>query len=183
MTSIVRIFSPVISIISAYRAPPPGATTIPGVPFRSIGVANRVRAVKARAPLATALDPRASTGLRSGAGTGPFYAVLAFLTVIAGICMYLANEGYERATASNAWATLGVGLAIVALLLGVSANRIVERKWINVVKSAQGFERTDQGTGMAAVLAKAEKINIVTTIVLGLALICVVLSRTVTSNL
>jgi hypothetical protein len=33
------------------------------------------------------------------------------------------------------------------------------------------------------VLAKAEKINIVTTIVLGLALICVVLSRTVTSNL
>ena len=166
MTSIVRIFSPVISIISAYRAPPPGATTIPGVPFRSIGVANRVRAVKARAPLATALDPRASTGLRSGAGTGPFYAVLAFLTVIAGICMYLANEGYER----------------VALLLGVSANRIVERKWINVVKSAQGFERTDQGTGMAAVLAKAEKINIVTTIVLGLALICVVLSRMVTSN-
>ena len=67
MTSIVRIFSPVISIISAYRAPPPGATTIPGVPFRNIGVANRVRAAKARAPLATAVDPRASTGLRSGA--------------------------------------------------------------------------------------------------------------------
>ena len=116
-------------------------------------------------------------------GTGPFYAVLAFLTVIAGICMYLANEVYERATASNVWATLGVGLAIVALLLGASANRIAERKWINVVKSAQGFERTDQGTGVAAVLAKAEKINIVTTIVLGLALICVVLSRTVTNNL
>ena len=67
MTSIVRIFSPVISIISAYRAPPPGATTIPGFPFRNIGVANRVRAAKARAPLATAVDPRASTGLRSGA--------------------------------------------------------------------------------------------------------------------
>src|SRR5262249_39704505 len=39
-------------------------------------------------------------------GTGPFYAVLAFLTVITGIWMYLANGVYVSASGSNVWATL-----------------------------------------------------------------------------
>jgi hypothetical protein len=109
-------------------------------------------------------------------GTGPFYAVLAFLTVIAGVWMYLANEVYKSASASNAWATLSVGLAILAFLLGASANRIAERKWVNVVKNVRGSATTDQGTEVAAVLAKAEKTNVMTTIVLWGALICLVLS-------
>lgn len=38
---------------------------------------------------------------------------------------------------------------------------------------------TDQVTELAAVVAKAEKTNVITTIILGLARICVVLSRIV----
>ncbi len=68
-------------------------------------------------------------------GTGLFYAVLAFLTVIAGLWTYFANGIYQLASASNLWATLAVGLAIIALLLGASANRIAERKWVNAVKN------------------------------------------------
>jgi len=115
-------------------------------------------------------------------GTGLFYAVLAFLTVIAGLWTYFANGIYQSASASNLWATLAVnlwatlavGLAIVALLLGASANRIAERKWVNAVKNANESTTTEQ---VAAVLAKAEQTNVITTIVLGLALVCVVWSR------
>jgi hypothetical protein len=112
-------------------------------------------------------------------GTGPFYAVLAFLTVITGIWMCLANRVYASASASNVWAALGVGLAILALLLGASANRIAERKWVNVVKNVRGSAATGEGAEVTAVLAKAERTNAMTTIVLGLALLCVVLSRVV----
>jgi hypothetical protein len=74
---------------------------------------------------------------------------------------------------------LGVGLAILALLLGASANRIAERKWVNVVKKVRGSAATGEGAEVTAVLAKAERTNAMTTIVLGLALLCVVLSRVV----
>ena len=107
-------------------------------------------------------------------GTGLFYAVLAFLTVIAGLWTYFANGIYQLASASNLWATLAVGLAIIALLLGASANRIAERKWVNAVKNVNESTTTEQ---VAAVLAKAEQTNVITTIVLGLALVCVVWSR------
>src|SRR5262249_40607100 len=75
---------------------------------------------------------------------------------------------------------LGVGLAILALLLGASAYRIAERKWLNVVKNVRGSAATAERAEVTAVLAKAEKTNAMTTIVLGLALLCVVLSRAVT---
>jgi hypothetical protein len=73
----------------------------------------------------------------------------------------------------------GVALAILALTLGASANRIAERKWIRAVQNVRTSAMTDQRTELAAVLAKAEKTNVMTTMILGLALICVVLSRMV----
>jgi hypothetical protein len=112
-------------------------------------------------------------------GTGPFFAACALLTVFAGVWMYFANETYESTSASNVWATLGVGLAGLALLLGASANRIAERGWVNVVKSMPGPSMADQRSEVASVIARAEWINVTTTIVLGLALLCVVISRAV----
>jgi hypothetical protein len=113
-------------------------------------------------------------------GTGPFYAVLAFLTVIAGIWMYLANGVHQSGSADNVWVSVAVGLAILALLLGASANRMAERKWVNVVRNVRGSATEEQGIDVTTALAKAEKTNVMTTLVLGLALICVVLSRTMT---
>jgi hypothetical protein len=113
-------------------------------------------------------------------GTGPFYAVLAFLTVIIGIWMYVATGVYRSTNASNLWVTLSVGLAILALLCGASANRIAERKWVNAVKSVRETAATEQGSEVAAVLVRVEKTNVVTTIVIGLALISMILSRIVT---
>ena len=107
-------------------------------------------------------------------GTGPFYAVLAFLTVIAGVWLYLA----ESASATNVWISLGVILAILALVLGASANRIAERKWVNAVNNVRGS--AEQGAEVVAALAKAARTNVITTIVIGLALVCVILSRIVT---
>lgn len=104
-------------------------------------------------------------------GTGPFYAVLAFLTVATGMWMYVAG-------ARGVWTTLSVGLAILALFLGASANRIAERKWVHLVGTIRGSATGDQGSDVATAIAKAERVNVVTTVVLGLALLCVVLSRT-----
>jgi uncharacterized membrane protein len=108
-------------------------------------------------------------------GTGPFYAGLALLTVAAGIWMYVADGLYEPTNAGNLWMTLAVGLAILALLRGASANRLAERRWVNAVRNVQA--PSDNESDLATVLAKARKINITTTIVLGLALISLVLAR------
>ena len=43
MISMAWILSPKMSIVSASRARPPGATKIPGTPFRSMGLATRAR--------------------------------------------------------------------------------------------------------------------------------------------
>jgi hypothetical protein len=94
--------------------------------------------------------------------------------------MYVATGVYRSTNASNLWVTLSVGLAILALLRGASANRIAERKWVNAVKSFRETAATEQGSEVAAVLARVEKTNVMTTIVIGLALISMILSRIVT---
>ncbi|WP_026872025.1 hypothetical protein [Inquilinus limosus] len=71
-------------------------------------------------------------------GAGPFYAVLAFLTVITGVSMLLVEGMYRLASSSDLWGSLSVGLTALALVLGASANRIAERKWIDAVKTAEG---------------------------------------------
>lgn len=90
-----------------------------------------------------------------------------------------ASGVFESASARNIGMTLGVALAILALLLGASANRIAEGNWIRAVNNVGTSAMTDQVTELAAVVAKAEKTNVITTIILGLAHICVVLSRIV----
>ena len=110
-------------------------------------------------------------------GTGPFYAVLAFATVMAGIWMYVTSELYPSASASNVWATLSLAFAILALSLGASANRIAERKWVKTVKHDQTSTSADQDAELVAAFFQAEKVNIMSTAVLGIALICLVLSR------
>lgn len=57
------------------------------------------------------------------------------MTVIVGVWMCVANGVFESASARNIGMTLGVALAILALLLGASANRIAERNWIRAVNN------------------------------------------------
>lgn len=128
-------------------------------------------------PAAVQAGPSAAGFLQTLAqrtGTGPFYAVLAFLTVIVGVWAYLV----EPASARNMWMSLSIGLAILALLLGGSASRIAERKWVSAIKDVR--EPAGRGTEVAAAFAKAARINLMPTVVIGLALVCVVLSRIVT---
>jgi hypothetical protein len=89
-------------------------------------------------------------------GTGPFYAVLAFLTVATGVWMYVADGAYQSG-ARGLWTMLSVGLAILALLLGASVNRMAERKWVHVVRNIQGSATGDQGSDVATAIAKPKR--------------------------
>jgi hypothetical protein len=111
-------------------------------------------------------------------GTGIFFAILAFLSVIAGIWSYVANDIYKTPFgASGLWVTIGTTLAIIALLLGASANRSAEGHWIRAVKRIEGPATAEQGTELTAAIAKAEKVNAVTAAVICIALICIVMSQ------
>jgi hypothetical protein len=112
-------------------------------------------------------------------GTGPFYALLAFSTVITGVWVCFAPGLYGAAGARNPWTILSVGLAVLALLLGALANRTAEGKWVRAIRNLARSATTEHDTEVAAALARVEKTNVITTTVLGLALICAVLSRTV----
>lgn len=129
-------------------------------------------------PALRAAGPEADGYLRALAarrGTGIFFAVLAFATVLSGIWTYIAHGLATSAWAGgHVWITLGVLTSVVALLLGATMNRVAENRWMTEL------QREVRGPGPAAraakaareeLAARARRVNLLTVVVVGIAFI------------
>lgn len=122
-----------------------------------------------------------STLARRG-GIGKYFAVNGGLAIVFGGWLFgsMHKAGSIRfGDAHGILLTVGAGLALVAYIHGMVVNMPTERKWIALSNSIKGPPSPEQGQQLAAYGMKLGKAGVLSTILIGLAMLSMLASRLV----
>jgi len=145
------------------------------------GVAYQVRIIGGTLMQAGPAASGFLTVLARRKGVGWYFALTGLLTILFGGALY-GQEMHSGAIADawsgrGLWLTLGAILAVLAYLHGMTANFPIERRWLKLSNSITGQPTPEQAKQLQDYGMKLGKNGAISAMIVGLAMLCMLLSR------